>query len=203
MLSDDLDSEVLIERLRAGPWSCFTCGAPVGGHEYLVGYVLGLADEPRCIQHLAEQAQQPAVSLLEAVIGHISRRDCLRRAWTWVGVEAGLAEDEILRPPSLFRAAATAGAPAVTSTHHETKLAKQRPVAPSEVAERWDAGELSCGDLVLELRMRLRALQPGQIIEVCSRDLAAPQDLPAWCRLTGHTLVSDEHPVYFIQRKQE
>lgn len=67
----------------------------------------------------------------------------------------------------------------------------------------WDAGDMGCGELVLELRTRLRSMQPGQILKVMARDPGAPKDLPAWCRLTGHSLVLSEHPEYWIQRKEE
>ena len=66
----------------------------------------------------------------------------------------------------------------------------------------WDAGDLGCGELVLELRMRLGAMRSGQVLRLTARDLGAPQDLPAWCRMTGHTLVSQQHPVYLIRRKE-
>jgi tRNA 2-thiouridine synthesizing protein A len=61
---------------------------------------------------------------------------------------------------------------------------------------------MGCGDLVLELRLRLQAMQPGQLMKLCARDPGAPQDLPAWCRLTGHTLLRAEHPTYWIKRKE-
>ena len=67
----------------------------------------------------------------------------------------------------------------------------------------WDAGELGCGELVLELRARLGRLGPGQIIRVIALDPGAPADIPAWCRLTGHTLVSGDHPVYLIRQKED
>ena len=54
----------------------------------------------------------------------------------------------------------------------------------------WDAGDLGCGELVLELRTRLGGLRPGEVFRLIARDPGAPQDLPAWCRMTGHTLVS-------------
>jgi tRNA 2-thiouridine synthesizing protein A len=57
----------------------------------------------------------------------------------------------------------------------------------------WNAGALSCGDLVLELRQRVRAA-PGQVIKVIALDPAAPADLPAWCRMTGHTLLGHDEP---------
>jgi tRNA 2-thiouridine synthesizing protein A len=66
----------------------------------------------------------------------------------------------------------------------------------------WDAGHMACGDLVLELRMRLQAMRPGEVLRVTALDPGAPEDLPAWCRLTGHTLLQWEHPEYRIQRKE-
>ena len=68
--------------------------------------------------------------------------------------------------------------------------------------EVWDAGDMGCGELLLELRARLAGLRPGQVFELIAHDLGAPADIPAWCRLTGHTLVAQEHPVYRIRRKE-
>lgn len=65
----------------------------------------------------------------------------------------------------------------------------------------YDAGDTLCGELALELRAELRQLEPGQILEVIARDPAAPQDLPAWCKLTGHELVLVQHPHYWIRRR--
>jgi tRNA 2-thiouridine synthesizing protein A len=36
-----------------------------------------------------------------------------------------------------------------------------------------------------------------------ARDAGAPADIPAWCRMTGHILLSTQHPEYFIQRKED
>ena len=69
------------------------------------------------------------------------------------------------------------------------------------VDEEWDAGDRGCGELVLELRERLGGMQPGQVIKVTALDPGAPADMPAWCRLTGHTLVRMKHPVYLIRRE--
>lgn len=52
----------------------------------------------------------------------------------------------------------------------------------------WDAGDLGCGPLVLELRKRLRAM-PGGVMKVISLDPGAREDLPAWCRLTRNELL--------------
>ncbi len=66
----------------------------------------------------------------------------------------------------------------------------------------WDAGDRGCGELVLELRMRVEALAPGALMKLVSRDPGAPADIPAWCRMTGHALVEQQHPVYLIRRKE-
>jgi tRNA 2-thiouridine synthesizing protein A len=66
----------------------------------------------------------------------------------------------------------------------------------------WDAGDMGCGELVLELRLRLKAMAPGSILKVTARDLGAPEDLPAWCGMTGHTLLKAQHPEYWIRRRE-
>ena len=73
---------------------------------------------------------------------------------------------------------------------------------PRAVDREWNAGELGCGELVLELRRRLDEMAPGQVLKLTALDAGAPADLPAWCRMTGHTLVTQQHPVYRIRRKE-
>ena len=67
----------------------------------------------------------------------------------------------------------------------------------------WDAGDIGCGELVLELRSRMRALTAGQTLRLIARDPGAPADLPAWCRMTGHALLSAQPPVYLIKKPDE
>ena len=76
------------------------------------------------------------------------------------------------------------------------------PVRGPAADAEWDAGDLGCGELVLTLRTRLQALEPGEILRLIARDPGAPADVPAWCRLTGHALVVEQHPVYLIRRKE-
>src|SRR6516165_1357518 len=75
---------------------------------------------------------------------------------------------------------------------------------PERVADIWDAGDLGCGDLVLELRGRLGAI-PGQVLRVIALDPGAPEDIPAWCRLTGHALLHQEDATssYWIRARGE
>lgn len=65
---------------------------------------------------------------------------------------------------------------------------------------RWDAGEAGCGQLIFGLQRNLGQLSPGETLEVTAHDSAAPIDLFVWCRMTGHRLLSEAHPVYLIQR---
>ncbi len=66
-----------------------------------------------------------------------------------------------------------------------------------------DVGDTLCGELALMLKVELNKLDAGQVVKVIARDPAAPQDIPAWCALTGNPLLSSEHPHYWIQRKTE
>jgi len=59
---------------------------------------------------------------------------------------------------------------------------------PLHADAEWNAGDLGCGTLVLDLRKRLRAM-PGRVLKVIALDLGAPEDLPAWCRLTQNELL--------------
>ena len=64
----------------------------------------------------------------------------------------------------------------------------------------WDAGDMGCGELVLELRMRLQELKSGEVIKLLASDPGAPEDLPAWCKMTGHSLIKTAHPEYWIEK---
>ncbi len=66
----------------------------------------------------------------------------------------------------------------------------------------WDAGKTACGDLVLGLSIRLKQMMPGQVIKLVAGDPGAVEDIPAWCRLTGHMLLEARHPEYWIERKE-
>jgi tRNA 2-thiouridine synthesizing protein A len=74
--------------------------------------------------------------------------------------------------------------------------------APIVYQQEWDAGDLGCGELVIELRFRLKAMRPGEVIRVHATDLGAPADLPAWCRMTNNVLMNHDIDarMYYIQR---
>jgi len=52
-----------------------------------------------------------------------------------------------------------------------------------------DGGDLDCGSgLLLIIREAMAPLAAGAVLEVRSREASVRADLPAWCRLVGHTL---------------
>lgn len=69
------------------------------------------------------------------------------------------------------------------------------------IAMHWDAGETGCGQLIVGLKRQIMQMQADGLLQVTALDAGAPADLPAWCRMTGHELVSAEHPVYVVKKK--
>ncbi|HJQ56489.1 MAG TPA: sulfurtransferase TusA family protein [Vineibacter sp.] len=69
----------------------------------------------------------------------------------------------------------------------------------------YDASGLLCPLPVLRANRVLRELSPGQTLKVLATDPAAEADFPAYCRQTGHTLVSSTREgnvfVFLIRKK--
>ncbi len=63
----------------------------------------------------------------------------------------------------------------------------------------FDGGETGCGELLLDLFLFTKRQPPGAIVEVRALDPGAPLEIPAWCRLTGHSLLKAAHPDYLVQ----
>jgi len=78
------------------------------------------------------------------------------------------------------------------------------PNVPYQVDVLYDAGPTGCGELIMNLFMTMKKMSSKQIIEVVSYDLGAREDIPAWCRLQGHTLLErrdvDKTNHYYIQK---
>ena len=51
-----------------------------------------------------------------------------------------------------------------------------------------DARNSLCPMPVIKTQNRIAELQPGDIIEVTCTDPGALNDIPAWCRINGHTV---------------
>lgn len=72
-----------------------------------------------------------------------------------------------------------------------------------------DGGDLDCGSgLLLIIRNAMKALAPGGILEVRSREISVKQDLPSWARMVGHSYIGEEsgenkYTHYFVGKKVE
>ncbi len=68
----------------------------------------------------------------------------------------------------------------------------------------YDAGPTGCGELIMNLFLKMRKMEKGQIIEVVSYDPGAREDLPAWCRMQRNPLLArnDKGNIshYFIEK---
>jgi uncharacterized OsmC-like protein/TusA-related sulfurtransferase len=70
-----------------------------------------------------------------------------------------------------------------------------------------DGGDLDCGSgLLLIIRNAMAPLPPGGLLEVRSREISVKEDLPAWCRMVGHTLVAAQpgegkYTHYFVRKQ--
>lgn len=70
--------------------------------------------------------------------------------------------------------------------------------------EEWDAGHMGCGELLIELRKRLKKM-PGDTIKLIALDPGAPEDIPSWCRMTNNPLLlhEPEMGVFWIRSRME
>ena len=180
---------LLADLQRLAGTACARCEKSICGHEVLFSVAMGAKDAPRCLSCLAKALDRTGAELRDDLTDHFQRRKCYGRAWAVACEREGQANT--FRPTCL---GVEEAAP------HRREI--EAPPTGATVTDAWDAGGMSCGDLVLALRIRLNALAAGSVLQVTATDPAAPLDLPAWCRLTGHRLLEASHPKYVIQRKE-
>lgn len=66
----------------------------------------------------------------------------------------------------------------------------------------YDAGNRGCAEGPLDqIAALMRQLESGQTLEVRATDPSVAVDLPAWCRMTGHTVADQQGDRYLIRRK--
>jgi len=193
-LDEDERTEALmddVQRIRGSV--CKACSIVLCGHQAVISIVMGFKNEPHCIFCLAKNLGNPLDGFRERLFQYIKRHDCFLNGWMVSSdVEKSINKE---RPECLWDL-------------------KQEEVCPSnevsqqlsEDADRfdceWDAGDMSCGDLVLELRLRLNDMNAGEVVKVRATDPGAPEDIPAWCGLTKHGLEQCQAPYYWIKRRK-
>lgn len=72
-------------------------------------------------------------------------------------------------------------------------MSEQAPKQEPEDVDQWlDARGLLCPLPVIRTQDAISTLPPGSLVEVWTSDPGAAYDIPAWCRVHGHTLL-EEH----------
>ncbi|HEY5678731.1 MAG TPA: sulfurtransferase TusA family protein [Pseudomonadales bacterium] len=56
--------------------------------------------------------------------------------------------------------------------------------------ETLDARGLLCPLPVIRTQEKVKGLPPGTVVEIVATDPGVMQDIPAWCRVHGHELIS-------------
>ena len=160
---------------------CAGCGGRCLAREAVWSIALGFKDAPRCLPCLSIGLGRESGELRTQLADYVRRRECYALAWS--------------------EACRLDGDHTVAAETSNSQVPTTGPATPDADEIAWDAGPIGCGELALALRVKLLPLPPGSVVRVSATDPAAPEDVPAWCRLTGHTLVSASPPVYRIRRK--
>jgi arsenite methyltransferase len=94
--------------------------------------------------------------------------------------------------------------PPVASLAHDRSRTTGQPVPAADAV--LDGHGHTCGTIEPMMKRHMRALESGQVLEVRVDDPAARLGVPAWSRLTGHTLLAtveeDERRSRFFLRKR-
>src|SRR3989304_3728529 len=159
---------------------CPSCARGVCGHEAVMSLAMGFKDAPRCLSCLAGALAQDRGELRDHVFAYIDHHECFRAGGDWARRRGGFGA---VSHPACLWAPGHEGGAALDAAR------RPRSGAPGAVRidAEWDAGHMACGDLVLELRMRLQSMRPGEGLRVTALDPGAPGDLPAWGRPAGGT----------------
>ena len=192
-------AEAVVARVEA-QWgrSCDACGLGLIGHEVVLSLLLGWSSAPQCGACLAAAHGREPRDFLSEAARRIARLDCYRAGWMHSDrrlAAAGPWPEERL-PAELRLDGGGVEVPQAT--------ASQADGGPPEAWDAdFDAGDRGCGELVLELRLRMKRLAPAALLRLTAHDPGAPEDLPAWCQLTGHRLRWADPPLYWIERKPD
>lgn len=181
---------------------CAACGGVSIGHDAVLSLLMGHADAVTCIPCLARQHGREISDFLEHARGQVAALACYRAGWC----HADARLDEVggwsdARMPIRMRM--TGEVPDAQGDGEVERAAVPAPDAFLGADAQWDAGDRGCGELALELKLRLGSLGDGQRLHLVTTDLGAPADIPAWCRLTGNDLVEALPPHFLIARTRK
>ena len=197
-LDDELVTQALLLDLKGiRERQCTVCGAAICGHEALMSLAMGFKTAPQCAACLSDSLGHSKEALRDRLSSFITSRNCYNEGWLWANQEEGISPDAL--PPCLWPTVVPAANQRVETV--PTENGNGVDGSASDFDAEWDAGDMGCGDLVLELRTRMKPMQSGQIIRLLATNPGAREDIPSRCRLTGNALIRTSHAVYIIRKK--
>lgn len=68
------------------------------------------------------------------------------------------------------------------------------------------ASGMACVNLTPNIKQAISSMQGSEVLKVYNDDPAAREGVPAWCRLTGHSLIetkeiNEKETLFYIQKK--
>lgn len=202
--------DVIAHADRCWGTECPRCGTVLIGHDAVLGLMLGFADEPLCACCIAKHVGREPMPFLENAYQSVCRLSCYRAGWAHSDARLAAAgpwpEERI--PARLRMLSSEDDDEPENDSEDDSDVTPGLPT-PDEVSldaalpaeTEWDAGDRGCGELALELKLRVQRLVPGARMLLTTLDAGAPADIPAWCRLTRNPLVAAEPPRFLIERR--
>lgn len=176
---------------------CAECRAPVCDRQAVISRVLGGGEVARCLDCLGRTLGSTPEQLCQLVGRYLAQRECHRKAW----LAARPCGREGQAPCCPSRLECSASPP---DWFRAELFRAPEPELPEPDAVV-DAEESGCGDLMVLLMRSIRRLPAEGVLQLIARDPGAAEDIPAWCRLTGHLLLAGrtgpDGATYYIRRK--
>ena len=148
-LSDEMERTIKLladlQGLRGR--ACKRCESALCHHEALFSISMGFKNCPLCCACLAAELEREPVQMRDELWSFIVHRPCHRAGWAWANREEGYDPGDL--PGCLW--------PSPQNERAARQIEAVEKASGSDESETWDAGDMACGDLVLELRLRLRA----------------------------------------------
>lgn len=180
---------------------CGTCKAALCDRQRVIAAALSGAEEcaPRCLECLGAELGASPEQLCALVGRYLVHRECYRSDWRTA--RPCDADGQAACCPSRLE-----NGPTPPSWYRADLFAPRGGEETPEPDLTVDAEEAGCGDLMVLLMRSIRKLPTGGVLALTARDPGAEQDIPSWCRLTGHMLlagpVGPERATYYLRRTE-
>ena len=164
---------------------CKRCESELCHHEALLSLSMGFKNAPLCCSCLAAELEREPVQMRDELWSFIVHRPCHRAGWAWANREEGYDPADL--PGCLWPSPRKA-----SERPHGTETVEK----VGRVMRKRNLGRRRYGVRGSRAGAAL-ALAPDETppdIADHGDDPGAREDIPAWCRLTGHALLEGGTP---------